>query len=113
MGILDGKVAIISGGTSGIGASSVELFAKEGARVVIAGRRSAEGEALARKLGAAAFFIRTDVSKEADVKALIEATLAKFGRLDCLFNNAGIPGRLTGIAEMDIDHYEPIMPGTR
>ena len=109
MGILDGKVAIISGGTSGIGASSVELFAKEGARVVIAGRRSAEGEALARKLGAAAFFIRTDVSKEADVKALIEGTLAKFGRLDCLFNNAGIPGRLTGIAEMDIDHYEAIM----
>ena len=92
MGALDGKVAIITGGTSGIGARTAELFVEEGAKVVIAGRRQAEGEGLAKKLGAAASFVRTDVTKEADIKALIEHALAKFGRIDCLFNNAGNPG---------------------
>src|SRR5437867_3881211 len=92
MGALNGKVAIITGGTSGIGARTAELFVEEGAKVVIAGRRQVEGESLAKQLGAAAAFLRTDVTKEADIKAVIAHAIAKFGRLDCLFNNAGDPG---------------------
>jgi NAD(P)-dependent dehydrogenase (short-subunit alcohol dehydrogenase family) len=109
MGALEGNVAIITGGTSGIGARTVERFVAEGAKVVIAGRRREEGEALARRLGPAASFIRTDVAKEAEVKAMIEHALATFGRLDCLFNNAGNPGRMTGIADVDMGHFDAIM----
>ena len=109
MGALDGKVAVITGGTSGIGARTAELFVEEGAKVVIAGRRQAEGEGLAKPLGGAAVFARTDVTKEADIKALIELTLARFGRLDCLFNNAGNPGKLAPIAELDMDHFDTVI----
>jgi NAD(P)-dependent dehydrogenase (short-subunit alcohol dehydrogenase family) len=109
MGVLEGKVAVVTGGTSGIGARTVELFVAEGAKVVIAGRRSEEGEALARKLGAAARFVRTDVAQEAEVKALIGQAVALFGRLDCLFNNAGNPGKLTGIADVDMDHLDDVL----
>ena len=109
MGALDGKVAIITGGTSGIGARTAELFVAEGAKVVVAGRRQAEGESLVKALGPAAIFVRTDVTQESDVKALIEQALAKFGRLDCLFNNAGNPGRLAPIADLDIDHFDMVI----
>lgn len=109
MGVLDGKVAIVTGGTSGIGARTVELFAEEGAQVVIAGRRREEGEALARRLGPAASFIRTDITKEPEVKAMIDHALATFGRLDCLFNNAGNPGRMTSIADVDMEHFDATM----
>ena len=110
MGVLDGKVAIVTGGTSGIGASTVELFVAQGAKVVIAGRRQEEGDALARKLGPSASFIRTDVSREADVKAMVDHAIAKFGRLDCLFNNAGTPGgAMRGIAEVDLEDFAAVM----
>jgi len=109
MGALDGKVAIITGGTSGIGARTAELFVAEGAKVMVAGRRQAEGESLTKALGPASIFVRTDVTKESDIKALIEQTLAKFGRLDCLFNNAGNPGRLTSIADLDMDHFDTVI----
>ena len=88
MGMLDGKVAIITGGTSGIGAACVELFIAEGAQVVIAARRQVEGEELAQRHGRAASFIRTDVAQEADVQAMVAHCLSQFGRLDCLVNNA-------------------------
>ena len=91
MGALDGKVAVVAGGTSGIGARTVEVFADEGARVVIAGRRREEGEALAARLGSAASFIRTDVLQEAQVMAMIDHGVSRFGRLDCLFNICGRP----------------------
>ena len=84
MGMLDGKVAIITGGTSGIGAACVELFIAEGAQVVIAARRQVEGEELARRHGQAASFIRTDVAQEADVQAMVAHCLSQFGRFDCL-----------------------------
>ena len=77
---LEGKVVVIAGATSGIGARIAEVFVAEGAKVVIAGRRNDRGERLARKLGEAASFIRTDVSVEADVKAMIEHALDRFGR---------------------------------
>jgi NAD(P)-dependent dehydrogenase (short-subunit alcohol dehydrogenase family) len=106
MGALDGKVAVVTGATSGIGAKTAERFVAEGAKVVIAGRRHAEGEALARRLGPQAIFIRTDVAEEAQVTAMIERALAAFGRLDCLFNNAGTPGQMTGIADVDMAHFD-------
>src|ERR1700682_795708 len=109
MKVLAGKVAVIVGGTSGIGARTAELFVEEGATVVIAGRRSDAGEALVRKLGAAASFVKTDVAREDDLKALIEGTAARFGRIDCLFNNAGygIPQR--SIVDLDIAEYDAMM----
>ncbi len=109
MGMLEGKVAIVTGGTSGIGARSAELFAAEGAKVVIAGRRRTEGEALAERLGPSASFVRTDVTSERDVKAMVDHATAKFGRLDCLFNNAGNPGRLVGIAEVETEDLDAII----
>ena len=86
---LEGKVAVITGGTSGIGARTAEVFVANGAKVVIAGRRQDRGEKLAGKLGDAASFIRTDVSIEADVKAMIDHAVDRFGHVDCLMNNAG------------------------
>jgi len=109
MGALDGKVAVITGSTSGIGARTAELFVEEGAQVVIAGRRQADGESLANQLGPAAVFQRTDVTDEADIAALIEQALGKFGRIDCLFNNAGNPGRIAGIAEIDMEHFDRVV----
>lgn len=106
MKVLDGKVAVIVGGTSGIGARTVELFVEEGATVVIAGRRRDAGEALARKLGPAASFVQTDVAQADELKALIDGAAARFGHIDCLFNNAGygIPQR--SIADLDIAEFD-------
>ena len=103
---LQGKVAVITGGTSGIGARTAELFVAEGARVVIAGRRQEQGEALAEALGRDARFIRTDVSIEAEVKAMIAYAVEQFGRLDCLMNNAGWGSSRTTIAEVDMARFD-------
>jgi NAD(P)-dependent dehydrogenase (short-subunit alcohol dehydrogenase family) len=87
------KVALVTGGTSGIGRATAVAFAREGARVVVAGRREIEGAETVRLLsdaGSDGLFVRTDVSKEAEVKSLAEQTVATFGRLDYAFNNAGI-----------------------
>ncbi len=99
MGALDGKVAIVTGGTSGIGETIVQLFVKEGAKVVVAARREEEGRALEKSLGVR--FARTDVSSEADIKAMVDATVGWFGRVDCLINNSGIPAPISGVAEID------------
>jgi NAD(P)-dependent dehydrogenase (short-subunit alcohol dehydrogenase family) len=109
MGVLDSKVAIITGGTSGIGARTAELFVEEGARVVISGRRRDAGEDLASRLGPSASFVQADVARAADVKALVEGTAARFGQLDVLFNNAGfgIPPR--SIVDLDLDEYDRLM----
>jgi NAD(P)-dependent dehydrogenase (short-subunit alcohol dehydrogenase family) len=87
------KVVLVTGGTSGIGKTTAIAFAKAGAKVVLSGRRAAEGEAVVAKITAAggtARFVRADVAVEADVKNLVEQTVAAFGRLDVAFNNAGV-----------------------
>ena len=106
MGVLEGKVAIVTGGTSGIGARTVELFAEAGARVVVAGRRRVEGEALVARLGSNVSFIPTDVLLEPQVQAMVTHAVSHFGRLDCLFNNAGGGPRSAGIADLDIDSFD-------
>src|SRR5215472_5517474 len=100
------KVAIITGGTSGIGARTAALFVEEGARVVIAGRRRERGEQLALALGEFARFVPTDVAVESDVKAMIEQAMTWFGRIDCLVNNAGTGSQWVGIAEVDLDRFD-------
>lgn len=105
-GRLDGKVAIITGGTSGIGRRSVELFAQEGACVLIAARRVDEGRRLAEALGDRVDFLKTDVASESDVKRMIDYGVDRFGRLDCLFNNAGAPAPGGSIATIPLAGYE-------
>ncbi len=88
---LAGKVALITGGTSGIGAATAELFIAEGAQVAIAGRSEEKGRALADALGDRAIYLKCDVTQEADIAATVAAANEAFGRLDILFNNAGGP----------------------
>ena len=92
MGRLEGKVAIITGGASGIGAATVRLFAQQGARVLCADMQDEKGAKLAEDLGASAAYRHADVSRESDVKALVDDAVKRFGRLDCMFNNAGLAG---------------------
>lgn len=100
MGRLDGKAAVIFGATSGIGRRTAEVFAAEGAMVLVSGRRAAEGEALAESLGARAAFIPADVADERQVAAVIAGAKERFGRLDCVFNNAGVPGARGGVESL-------------
>jgi NAD(P)-dependent dehydrogenase (short-subunit alcohol dehydrogenase family) len=109
MGMLDGKVGIITGATSGIGARTAELFVEEGARVVFTGRRKDQGEALAKKLGGQARFIQADATLEDDWKRVIGETLKAHGRLDCLFNNAGGPAPTGGIASIPVEGFDAAM----
>jgi NAD(P)-dependent dehydrogenase (short-subunit alcohol dehydrogenase family) len=106
MGLLDGKVAIITGATSGIGRRTAELFVEEGAKVVFTGRRRAEGDTLATKLGKAGRFVQADATLEDDWKRVIGEATSAYGRLDVLFNNAGGPaptGSITGITVEGFD----------
>jgi NAD(P)-dependent dehydrogenase (short-subunit alcohol dehydrogenase family) len=94
------KVAIVTGGTSGIGRDTAVLFAQAGVKVVVAGRREAEGNEtveMIRAAGGDGFFVKTDVAIAADVQSLVRKTVEKFGRLDIAFNNAGIEGNLVPI----------------
>lgn len=109
MGVLAGKVAVITGGTSGIGRASVHRFVEEGARVVIADIQDDKGAQLAAELGASASFVHTDVSHEEDIKAALDHALQKFGRLDCLFNNAGFAGIGGPIETIPVDAYDSVM----
>jgi NAD(P)-dependent dehydrogenase (short-subunit alcohol dehydrogenase family) len=113
-GRLNGKIAVITGATSGIGAATARLFVAEGARVVIAGRSKERGEALARELGESAMFHRADVMHEAEIAALIDAAVNRFGRLDCLFNNAGgsTPGEIDSITEEQFDYGMKLLVGS-
>jgi NAD(P)-dependent dehydrogenase (short-subunit alcohol dehydrogenase family) len=106
------KVAIVTGGTSGIGRAAAIAYAKEGAKVVVAGRRATEGEEtvrLVRAQGGEAMFVPTDVSQETQVKNLVGRTLEQFGRLDFAFNNAGIEQTPTPFLEQTLETYDQVM----
>lgn len=100
------KVAVITGGASGIGEATVRLFVAEGASVVIADIQDNRGRSLAGELGARAAYRHTDVSAEADVKAAIDEAVSRFRRLDCLFNNAGYAGASGPIADIAVDGFD-------
>ena len=99
---LNGKVAVVTGGTSGIGKATALAFGREGAKVAIGARRESEGEAVVREIreaGGDAVFVKTDVTDSAQVEALVKTAVDKWGKLDIAFNNAGIEG----------DHLAPIV----
>jgi NAD(P)-dependent dehydrogenase (short-subunit alcohol dehydrogenase family) len=106
MAELDGKVAVITGGASGIGEATVRLFVEEGARVVIADMQRERGEALAADIGDAVTFVACEVRQEDQVKATIEAAVSKWGRLDCMFNNAGFGGALGLYEEIPAEEFD-------
>ena len=95
MRLLEDKVVLVTGGTSGIGRASAVLFAQEGAKVALTGRQSTEGEAVVAEIkaaGGAAIFIRADLVETASIPGIIDRVVAAYGRLDCAFNNAGVSG---------------------
>ncbi|MBD2248274.1 SDR family oxidoreductase [Nostoc sp. FACHB-888] len=112
MTTLSGKVALVTGGTSGIGKATAIALAQAGAKVVVAGRRQAEGEETIREIqtvGGEGFFVTTDISQETDVQTLIEKVIANYGRLDIAFNNAGVEQDPTPLTEQTEATYDRIM----
>ncbi|HBC52714.1 MAG TPA: 2,5-dichloro-2,5-cyclohexadiene-1,4-diol dehydrogenase [Alphaproteobacteria bacterium] len=105
-GRLEGKVAVITGGTSGMGRGTVELFLEEGAKVVVADILDEKGAQMAADLGSSFAYHHTDVSVEEEVKGAVDLAISKFGRLDCVFNNAGIGGVSGEIQEIDMDGFD-------
>jgi NAD(P)-dependent dehydrogenase (short-subunit alcohol dehydrogenase family) len=112
MKILENRVALVTGGTSGIGKAAAIAFGAAGAKVVFSGRRESEGEDTAnsiRQSGAECLFVQSDVSSETDVKALIQQTVETYGRLDCAFNNAGIDSPMKPLHEQSVEDFDKLM----
>ncbi len=112
-GRLDGKTAVITGGASGIGAGTAQLFVEHGANVVVADLQEDAGRAfvadLVERFGDVARFASCDVTREADVAAAVDLAVSEFGRLDIMFNNAGIVGVVGRIAETDAEAWDHTM----
>lgn len=105
----DGKVVLVTGGGSGIGEATAVAFAREGAKVVVAGRREAQGVAVVKAIqakGGTASFVRTDLSEEKDVIAAVAFAVKTYGRLDVLFNNAGIAGKVAPIGDLQAADFD-------
>src|SRR6185295_13924712 len=105
---MDAPVVLITGALTGIGRATALAFAKEGARIVVSGRRDEVGQALVKELhalGVAAEFINADVRKEEDVRSLIDRTIKRFGRLDVAVNNAGTEGKPGPVTEQSAESY--------
>lgn len=112
MKILENKIALVTGGTSGIGKATALALGVAGAKVVFSGRREEEGENTAnliRQSGAECLFVRSDVSNETDVQTLIQRTVATYGRLDVAFNNAGIESPMQPLHEQSIEDFDNLM----
>ncbi len=104
-------IVLITGGLTGIGRATALAFAQEGAKIVISGRRDAEGEALAKELeaaGAEALFVHADVRHEEEVKHLIDATVARFGRIDIAVNNAGTEGTPGPVTDQTAESFDAV-----
>lgn len=111
-GLVAGKVAVVTGGGSGIGRSTALVFSREGAKVVVADVTVEGGEetvSLVKKAGGDAIFVKTDVSKAAEVEALVNKTVSTYGRLDCAHNNAGIGGRMVPIIEDTEENWDRVI----
>lgn len=108
-GQLEGRVAIITGGASGIGKATAQLFVASGARVIIADLQESAGATLVDQLGSQARFLQGDVSREVDVRELIAYSESEFGRLDCLFNNAGVPNPAAPIESVTADEFDRVV----
>jgi len=109
---LQNKVALVTGGTTGIGRDTAVLFAKAGAKVVVSGRRETEGKEtsnLIRAAGGDGLFVKSDVSKSSDVQSLVQKTFEKFGRLDIAFNNAGIEGKWVPLIEQSLEDWDAVI----
>ncbi|MCM6776612.1 glucose 1-dehydrogenase [Nocardia sp. CDC159] len=109
MNLLDGKVALITGAASGIGAAAAQVFATQGARLVLADLNEEKGRELAdavQNAGGEAIFVRTDVCSHDDVAAMVAAAVTRFGRLDCAFNNAGISGTSALLHEITTENWD-------
>ncbi len=114
-GRLAGKVALITGATSGMGAVTARRFLAEGAKVVITGRSRQRGEKLAKEMGAPARFVAMEASDEASIKAAIDFAAAEFGGLDCLFNNAGAvthQARIDKVTKAEFDYETSALLGS-
>jgi NAD(P)-dependent dehydrogenase (short-subunit alcohol dehydrogenase family) len=113
MKTFEGKVVIVTGASSGLGEAAALNFAQAGATVVVAARREDMGQMVVKKieaLGAEGLFIKTDVTKRADIEALVDGTVANFGRLDCAVNNAGITGPvMVPVAEIEEEAWDELM----
>jgi NAD(P)-dependent dehydrogenase (short-subunit alcohol dehydrogenase family) len=112
MKVLENKVALVTGGTSGIGKATALALGVAGAKVVFSGRREPEGEDTAnliRSSGVECLFVRSDVSNETDVQTLIQKTVEKYGRLDLAFNNAGIESPSKPLHEQSIEDFDKLM----
>ena len=105
-GRLEGRVAVITGAASGIGAGTVRMFVDHGAKVIVADMQEAAGRALVAELGENTRFSLCDVTSESDVAAAVDMAVAEFGRLDIMFNNAGIIGAVGRISEMPVEAWD-------
>ncbi|WP_340315662.1 SDR family NAD(P)-dependent oxidoreductase [Rhizorhabdus argentea] len=106
MGLLEGKVAIVTGAGSNMGEAAAELFVSEGAKVIVADHHVERGTAVAARIGA--LFVQVDVSKSAEVDSLVQTAIDKFAKLDIMFNNAGI-ARLCPVTDVGDEEYQAIM----